>query len=492
MDESFETVIGLEIHVQLQTASKLFSRDAASFGAEPNTHISAVTLGYPGTLPVANRKALEYAVKMGLACHCRINRFNYFARKHYFYPDLPKGYQITQHTTPICTEGYLNISISEGEQKRIRINRIHLEEDAGKSIHPQLSHEEENQYSFIDFNRAGCPLIEIVTEPDLRSGEEAAALVAEIRKLVRYLGISDGNMEEGNLRCDANISVRKKGEEKMGTKVEVKNLNSLRFIRKAVEWESERMAELLRRGEAIRQETRSFDAVKGITFSIRVKEESDDYRYFIEPDIPPFFLPEKELDHIKKSIPALPEERKNLYVRQWQLPLYDADVITEERAFADYFEEVVRHFGHPPSPQLVKAAANWMMGPVKNRLNEDQKDISAFSVTPLALSKLIRMTEEGKISFSTASGPLLNLLIKHPGSDPQQLAVQQNLLQQSDRQMLERIADKILERFPEKVQQYRKGKKGLLDFFVGEMMKQTKGKADPRLSQEILVEKIKA
>ena len=313
--------MGLEVHAQLLTQSKLFCGDSIAFGAEPNTHVSPITLGHPGTLPKMNKKAIEYAIKMGLACHCTIEMQNYFARKNYFYPDLPKGYQVSQHTTPICAGGYVKIKTTGGE-KNIRLNRIHMEEDAGKSLH-----DVDDEYTCIDYNRAGTPLIEIVTEPDLRSAEEAFAYVTEIRKLVRYLEICDGNMEEGSLRCDANISVRKKGDTKLGTKVEVKNLNSIRNVKRAIEVEAKRLVDILESGGTITQQTRSFDANNGTTFAIRDKEDADDYRYFAEPDLTPFHLEEEFIEKIRRSIPALPEERIEKYTTKLKLSDYDLSLI---------------------------------------------------------------------------------------------------------------------------------------------------------------------
>ncbi|MGB2705154.1 MAG: Asp-tRNA(Asn)/Glu-tRNA(Gln) amidotransferase subunit GatB, partial [Chitinophagaceae bacterium] len=328
----YEIVVGLEVHAQLLTQSKLFCGDSIAFGAEPNTHVSPITLGHPGTLPKMNKKAIEYAIKMGLACHCTIEMQNYFARKNYFYPDLPKGYQVSQHTTPICAGGYVKIKTPGGE-KNIRLNRIHMEEDAGKSLH-----DVDDEYTCIDYNRAGTPLIEIVTEPDLRSAEEAFAYVTEIRKLVRYLEICDGNMEEGSLRCDANISVRKKGDTQLGTKVEVKNLNSIRNVKRAIEIEANRLVDILESGGTITQQTRSFDANNGTTFAIRDKEDADDYRYFAEPDLTPFHLEEEFIEKIRHSIPELPEQRIQRYTSALKLSDYDAGVLTEEKIFSNYFE----------------------------------------------------------------------------------------------------------------------------------------------------------
>src|SRR5882672_629464 len=354
--EAYEIVVGLEVHAQLLTQSKLFCGDSASFGAEPNTHISAITLGHPGTLPVLNKKAVEFAIKIGLACNCEIERKNYFARKNYFYPDLPKGYQISQHTTPICKGGFVKIRTAEGE-KQIELNRIHLEEDAGKSIH-----DIDPENTSLDYNRAGVALVEIVTEPCIRNGEEAYTYLTELRKLLRFLEICDGNMEEGSMRCDANVSIRKKGETKLGTKVEVKNLNSIRNVKRAIEYEAKRMIDEVESGEKIIQQTRSFDASTGTTFSMRSKEEANDYRYFTDPDLPPFHVTDVLLESVRETIPALPETLVIKYMSELKLPEYDARVICDDKETVEYFEELITITTN------YKAAANWLIGPVKSYL----------------------------------------------------------------------------------------------------------------------------
>lgn len=477
--DQYEVVIGLEVHAQLQTASKLFCGDSIAFGAEPNTHVSPITLAHPGTLPKMNRKAIEFAVKMGLACHCEIERYNYFARKNYFYPDLPKGYQVSQHTTPICKGGYITIKTPSG-QKDIRLNRIHMEEDAGKSIHDADEHN-----TCVDYNRAGTPLIEIVTEPDLRSGDEAFAYLSEIRKLVRYLEICDGNMEEGSLRCDANISVRRKGETTLGTKVEVKNLNSIRNVKRAIEAESLRLINIIENGEQVQQQTRSFDANTGTTFATRDKEDADDYRYFPEPDLTPFRLQDEFIEKIKRSIPALPEERIEKYTNAFGLSEYDAAVLTEEKNIADYFEAVTQHTTN------YKAAANWMLGPVKTWLNENGNDMQQFPLQPAALASLIALVDSGKVSHTIAASKIFHLLLNNPEQAPEQIAAAQNLLQESDSTAIQQLVEQVLAKFPDKVAEYKKGKKGLLSLFVGEVMKQSKGKADPKLTNQLLLEKLK-
>jgi aspartyl-tRNA(Asn)/glutamyl-tRNA(Gln) amidotransferase subunit B len=486
--DAYETVVGLEVHAQLATKSKLFCGDSIAFGAEPNTHVSPITLGHPGTLPKMNKAAVEYAIKMGLACHCEIEKQNYFARKNYFYPDLPKGYQVSQHTTPICKGGYVKIKVN-GTEKNVQLNRIHLEEDAGKSLH-----DVDELNTCIDYNRAGTPLIEIVTEPDLRSADEAFACVSEIRKLVRYLEICDGNMEEGSLRCDANISVRKKGDTKLGTRVEVKNLNSMRHVKKAIEFEAKRLIDLLESGEKIVQQTRSFDAGNGTTFSIRDKEDADDYRYFAEPDLTPFHLEDDFINKIRSSIPALQDERIKKYTTQYQLSEYNAMVLTEEKSFSDYFEQIISVLFSYPTQDGVeancKAAANWMLGPVKNWMNENAKEIEDFPIPAKSLAGIIKMIDENKISFSAASAKLFSQLLLTPGKEPEALAVELNLIQESDAESIEPMIEQVLLKYPDKVTEYKKGKKGLLGLFTGEVMKLSKGKADPKRTNELLLEKL--
>ena len=478
LQDKYETVVGLEVHAQLLTKTKLFSGDSAAYGGEPNTHISAVTLALPGTLPKLNRKAIEFAIQMGLACNCEIETVNYFARKHYFYPDLPKGYQITQHETPVCKGGSVTIKTSSGK-KQIRLNHIHLEEDAGKSMHDQ-----DDQYSNIDYNRAGVPLIEIVSEPDLRSGEEAYVFVTELRKLVRHLGICDGNMEEGSMRCDANISVRKKGESKLGTKVEVKNLNSIRNVKRAIELEAERMMKMLENGERINQETRSFDAEEGTSFSLRTKEEADDYRYFTDPDLPPFLVSEEWIEDIKNNMPELPEQIVSRYMQQYALSEYDAGQLAEDKATSKYFELVIQNINQP------KAAANWILGPIKSYLNENNIAIEKFVLPPSALAKMIELVENRVINFSVASSRLLPSLLEQPGKEPGVLLEEMNLSQVGDTEVVEQWVNAALSKMPEKVAEYKKGKKGLLGLFVGEVKKMSKGKADPKLVNDLLMEKL--
>lgn len=474
----YEAVIGLEVHAQLQTQSKLFSGDRASFGAEPNTHISPITLGHPGTLPKTNKKAVEYAIKMGLACHCKIEQDNYFARKNYFYPDLPKGYQVSQHTTPICKGGLVSIKTKDGK-KNVKLNRIHLEEDAGKSIH-----DADENYTCIDYNRAGVPLIEIVTEPDMHSAEEAFQYVTEIRKLVRWIGICDGNMEEGSLRCDANVSVRLRGESALGTKAEVKNLNSIRNVKKAIEYEIERMIAMVEKGEIITQQTRSFDADTDTTFALRDKEEANDYRYFPEPDLTPFHLTEQFILGIKASLPALPEE---LYVHYLSIGLseYDAGQLCDDKSTSDYFEQVI-HFS-----KNYKSIVNWMLGPLRQVVNENNYSFNDINLSPEALAGLISIVEEGKVNFSVASLKILRALLQNPEKNPLQIATELNVLQVHGSADIEAWVNEVLNKMPEKVTEYKKGKKGLIGLFIGEVKKVSKGKADPKIAAQIFEEKLK-
>jgi aspartyl-tRNA(Asn)/glutamyl-tRNA(Gln) amidotransferase subunit B len=476
--DAYEIVVGLEVHAQLSTRTKLFCGDSATFGGEPNTHVSPVTLGHPGALPRLNRTAVEFAIKMGLACHSEIERNNYFARKNYFYPDLPKGYQISQHTTPICIGGRVHIRTAAGERD-ILLNRIHLEEDAGKSLH-----EVDPGNTSIDLNRAGVPLIEIVTEPDLHNGEEASAYLTEIRKILRYLDICDGNMEEGSMRCDANVSVRRKGEKELGTKVEVKNLNSIRNVRRAIEFEAKRMIELVEQGISIQQQTRSFDATDGTTFALRSKEEANDYRYFADPDLPPFQVSDDFLSTIRASIPALPEELVTRYTDELQLSEYDARVISDDKETVDYFEALIKETTN------YKAAANWLLGPVRSGLNDQGLSLKDFPVAAPALARLIQLVEQGKLSFSIASSRIFPVLIKEPSREPLEIAMSLNLIQSSDAGEIVAWVEQALAKMPEKVTEYKKGKKGLIGLFVGEVKKISKGKADPKLTSQVLLEKL--
>ena len=473
----YEAVIGLEIHAQLSTESKLFCGDATRFGAAPNAHVSPITLGHPGTLPKTNTKAIEYAIKMGLACGCNIAQENYFARKNYFYPDLPKGYQISQHTTPICVGGNIVINTANGE-KSIQLNRIHLEEDAGKSIHDISPIN-----TLIDLNRAGTPLIELVTEPCIHSAEDAFLFVTEVRKLVRWLDVCDGNMEEGSLRCDANISIRLKGDPVLGTRVEVKNLNSIRNIKKAIEFEIERLIQLIETGGTIIQQTRSFDASNDTTFSIRDKEDANDYRYFPDPDLAPFHLTDEYIASIKAALPSLPNELKAAWKVAFGLSAYDTEQLCEHKGEADFFIKLTQQTKH------YKAAANWMIGPIRAYLNETALGYSDIEGSLPYLVELFNLVEAGQLNFSVASNKVFKAVMEQPQS-PSEYAKANNLIQTQSSESIANWIDEVLSANPEKVAEYKKGKRGLIGLFVGEVKKKSKGTADPQKTTQLLEQKL--
>lgn len=477
-NEKYQVVIGLEVHAQLLTQSKLFCGDSAAFGAAPNTHVSPITLAHPGTLPMMNKEAIEYAVKLGLALHCDIEQINYFARKNYFYPDLPKGYQVSQHTTPICKNGHVSIKV-DGTQRNIRLNRIHMEEDAGKSLH-----DVDDNFTAIDLNRAGVPLLEIVSEPDLHSSEEAFAYVTELRRLVRWLNICDGNMEEGSMRCDANISIRLQGETKLGTRVEVKNLNSIRNVKRAIDVEVLRLIDIVEKGEKVLQQTRSYDADTNTTFSLRSKEEADDYRYFADPDLTPFNITDAFLQRIKAELPALPEALEAKYKTEYHLPEYDAQVICGDKALVNFFEAIILHTTH------YKAAVNWLMGPIKSYLNENSIEIADFPLSPEKISALIQLIDDGKVNFSIAATKIFTQLLASPDKAPLQIATELNLLQESDSGSVAAWVEEVIAKMPDKVKEYKSGKKGLIGLFVGEVKKLSKGKADMTMVNKLLAEKL--
>jgi len=470
----YEAVIGLEVHAQLQTRSKLFAGDAAAFGADPNTHVSPITLGHPGTLPRMNKIAIEHAISMGLVCHCTIEKHNYFARKNYFYPDLPKGYQISQHTTPICSGGFVRINTSTG-QRDIQLTRIHMEEDAGKSIHDQ-----HDGLTVLDYNRAGVPLIEIVTDPVLHSAEEASAYLTQVRKLVRWIGICDGNMEEGSLRCDANISVSPRGSQFLGTRVEVKNLNSIRHLRHAIDIEINRLSAMCEKGETIVQETRSYDADRGITFSIRTKEDADDYRYFPEPDLAPFAFTDAFIDGIKDALPSLPDERAIQYVEAYGLTNYDAEQLTEDKALSDLFEKIAASTPHK------KNLANFLIGPLRAHLNLINGSWNDIAISSENWHQLLDLVAGGKLGFSVAAQKLLPIMLEDGKASPLALAAAMNLLQDAGDDAIVTWVQQVLDAMPDKVEEYRKGKKGLMGLFVGEVKKISKGKADPKITTDLL------
>lgn len=472
----YQPVIGLEIHAQLQTNSKIFASDSVLFGQNPNTLISPITLGHPGTLPKLNIRSVEFAIKMGLALGSKIAPWQNFDRKNYFYPDLPKGYQITQDKTPICLGGSIMVHLKSGD-KVLPFHHIHLEEDAGKSLH-----EGDNPFSFIDYNRAGTPLIEMVTEPALHSSEEAFAMVSEVRKLVRYLGICDGNMEEGSLRCDVNVSLRLKDSDILGTKVEIKNMNSLRNIQRAIEHEIIRQADLLNSGIQIIQETRTFDAHLGITNSMRVKESMNDYRYFPEPDLSPLEITEDWLAEIRASMPLLPWQQEKKLMEEYDLPAYDAHFLSESREMAMYFQTVSDYSKH------AKKISNWLMGPVKSHLNEHNLSIDQFVLSPENLAEVINLVEKGIISHNLAVQQLFPLCIENPKRSPSEIVAEQKWSQEQSGDELKTWVDLAIATYPEKVLEYKQGKKGLLALFIGEVMKRSKGTADPKKVNQMVNE----
>ena len=470
----YQVVVGLEVHVQLSTQSKIFSADAATYGQPPNTNISAITLGHPGTMPKLNRQAIEYAIRMGLACRCTIAQRTVFARKNYFYPDLPKGYQVMQDKTPICCGGEVTIVTSQGE-RQVALHHIHLEEDAGKSMH--LGQESE---TLVDLNRAGVALIEIVTEPALHSSEEASALLTEIRRMVRYLDICDGNMEEGSIRCDANVSVKLQEATELGKKVEVKNMNSIRNVQRAIDFEVQRQITQLEAGKEVVSETRTFDAARGTTASMRTKEELNDYRYFPEPDLSPLEVSDAWLADIRAAMPRLPHDYRRAFIEEYGLPAYDAEVLTDTKESAEYFEALCQHTTH------YKAASNWMMGPVRSFLNEGSAVLSDFPVSPPQLATLVDLVARNEVSFAVASQRLFPALLAAPQRPVRQIAQDLNLLQDSNVGSLQPLIDEVLSIFPDKVMAYQQGKKGLLGLFMGELMKRSQGKVNPKLANELL------
>jgi aspartyl-tRNA(Asn)/glutamyl-tRNA(Gln) amidotransferase subunit B len=485
MDDSirskYEVVIGLEVHAQMLTKSKAYSNDVNEFGAHPNTNISVISLGHPGTLPKMNKKTIEFAIKLGLACGCHIAPEQYFARKNYFYPDLPKGYQITQDKTPICTGGSVHIKLEDGSDKEIGITRIHMEEDAGKSIHDVDVFD-----TLVDLNRAGVPLLEIVSEPDMRSSQEAYNYLTEVRKLVRYLDICDGNMEEGSMRCDANISVMLKGAAEFGTKVEVKNMNSIRNVQRAIEFEVIRQIEALERGETLYMETRSFDALKNSTISMRSKEAANDYRYFPEPDLQPLVMDDKLIASIKAEMPALPRELFLKYTKELGLTEYDAFILTDNKGIALYYEALIA------LTKNYKAAANWMMGDIKSYLNEFGVDIEDFPLNPEKIIALINLIEQGKISSSVASQKIFPEMLKQIDKNPLELAESMNLIQDSNEDSILGFINEVIKQHPSEVERYKNGEKQLTGFLMGQLMKISKGKADPKAANELMRKTLEA
>lgn len=474
IQDKYEIVVGLEVHAQLLTESKMYASDRNSYGEAPNTNVSPLTLGHPGTLPVINQQAVEFAIRLGVALGCDIRRDMHFARKNYFYADLPKGYQITQDDTPICNGGSVFIKNAEGQEKEINLTRIHLEEDAGKSMHDQ-----DPVDTLIDLNRAGVPLVEIVSEPELRSGEEAYNYLSEIRRTLRYLGICDGNMEEGSMRCDANISVRPKGSAEFGTRTEVKNMNSMRNVQKAIAYEAQRQIEVIESGGTIDQETMNFDAVSGSTSSMRSKELAHDYRYFPEPDLQPLSLSEAQIDQVRASMPPLPRELFHKYTSEFGLSTYDANVIIDDKATALYFERIIAH------TKNYKAAVNWLTGDIRSHLNTNALRIEDLKLEPERVAGLIELIDDGSISYSVAAQKLFPLLLQNEGS-ARELAEKHELLHEENDDLINELTKAAMEKFPDKVAAYKAGNKGLLGLFMGEVMRNSKGKADPKKANQIV------
>ncbi len=473
----YEAVIGLEVHVQLQTKSKIFCGCPTAFGAEPNSQTCPVCTGMPGSLPVLNRRAVEYAIKLALAMNAKVADYCLFARKNYFYPDLPKGYQISQYELPLARDGWIDV-LTENGLRRVRIQRIHLEEDAGKLVHSEAS-----DFSYVDFNRCGIPLIEIVTAPDIRSPREAVGFLKALRTLLRYLEISDGDMEKGNLRCDANVSIRPKGAEYLGVRTEIKNMNSFRHVERALTYEIERQRRLLEQGENVVQETRLWDPEKGITLPMRTKEEAHDYRYFPDPDLVPLVVDQNWIEQIRGTLPELPLERMRRFCEQYGIPEYDAQVLTSSKAFSDFYERCVSLFPDP------KQVSNWMMGEVLRLLNESNKEPEECPLKPEDLAELLQLVKEGVISGKIAKEVLEEMF--YTGKKAKELVKEKGLEQISDEGLIRQIAQEILKNHPKEVEEYRKGKEKLLGFFVGEIMKATKGKANPQLANKVLKELLK-
>lgn len=477
----YEAVIGLEVHTELQTTTKIFCGCKTSFGAEPNTNVCPVCLGLPGVLPVLNKRVLEFAVRAGLALNCEISRFSKFDRKNYYYPDLPKNFQTSQFDLPICERGHLDIEVN-GEKKQIRITRAHMEEDAGKLVHHGTSITD-SDYSLVDYNRTGTPLLEIVTEPDMRSAKEAVAYLEKMRAILQYIGISDCRMEEGSLRCDANVSVRPVGQKELGTKAEIKNINSFKGVEKAIEYEALRQAEILEDGGKIIQETRTWDEKEGVTKSMRTKEEANDYRYFPEPDLAPFTVSEEYIEDIRKTLPELPDERRERYIANFGLSSTDAQYMTNDKDTSDYFEKVVAAGADP------KASVNWIMGEFASQLSNAGIEIAKAPVTPENLAKLLALIAKGTISGKIAKKVFAEMW--KDGADPEEIVKAQGLIQISDTGALKELVVKVIANNPKAVEDFKAGKKKAVGALVGQIMKETKGKANPKVINELLNDELK-
>lgn len=475
----YETVIGLEVHVELKTNTKIFCSCSTEFGAAPNSHVCPVCLGLPGVLPVLNRKVVEYGIKAALALNCRIAEFSKFDRKNYYYPDLPKNYQISQYDLPLATDGYLEIDV-DGRPKRIRIVRVHLEEDAGKLVHQGTI--STTTYSLVDYNRTGVPLIEIVSGPDLNSPEEARAYLEKLKAIIQYTGVSDCKMEEGSLRCDANVSVRPVGSREFGTKTEIKNMNSFKALQRALAYEVQRQIEVLEEGGRVVQETRTWDETKGITLPMRSKEEAHDYRYFPEPDLVPLVIEREWVEEIRASLPELPDQRKRRYIEEFKLPAYDAGVITASRELADFFEACVGFYPHP------KTVSNWVMGDLSRLLNASNMEVTECPVTPKQLAGLLELIDRGTISGKIAKVVFEEMFAT--GKDAEAIVREKGLVQITDESAIAAVVDEVIAANPKSVADYKKGKDRALGFLVGQVMKVTKGKANPQLVNRLLKERL--
>ncbi|MEA2016212.1 MAG: Asp-tRNA(Asn)/Glu-tRNA(Gln) amidotransferase subunit GatB [Actinomycetota bacterium] len=482
-ESKYESVIGLETHIELNTETKMFCGCRLSFGDEKNTHTCQVCLGHPGSLPVTNRKAVEYAAKIALALNCRINKYTIFHRKNYFYPDMPKNYQISQYDIPLGVEGHLDINMG-GYVRRVGITRVHMEEDTGKLLHTgSTGRISESEASAVDFNRAGTPLIEVVTEPDMRSPEEAREYMINLRNLILFLGVSDCSMEEGSMRCDANVSVKEKAAKKIGTKTEIKNLNSFRFLQRGLEYEVKRQVDVLESGGRVRQQTRHYDNRSGTTKTLRSKEEAHDYRYFPEPDLVPIYVEDKMIEEVKKTIPELPSEKAKRFESEYGLTGEDCVFLANNMDMADYFEESCRHYDNP------KNIANWIMGDFSALMNKNKvESIRKSKVSPKNLCKMLEIVDEGKISSKMAKSVFEEMF--ETGRDPGDIIESRGLKQISDEGLLGSVIDEVISENPEPVEQFRGGKEKALSFLVGKVMAKTKGKANPQLAVKIIKEKI--
>ena len=474
--KKYEVVIGLEVHAQLLTDTKMFCRCSTKFGSEPNSQTCPVCIGMPGVLPVMNRKAIEYAIRTGLATNCRIAPYSRFARKNYFYPDLPKNYQISQYELPLCEHGFVEIVV-DNEVKRIGITRIHMEEDAGKNIH-----EERGDHSFVDLNRTGVPLMEIVSEPDLRSPREASEYMKKLRAILRYLGVCDGNMEQGSLRCDANVSIRPVGQNELGTRSELKNINSFKFVEKALEYEIKRQVSVVEDGGRIIQETRLWDSAAGVTRSMRSKEEAHDYRYFPEPDLPPILVSQEWIAEIKANLPELPDEKRKRFIGQHGIPEYDAELLTSEKAIADWYEKAVEAGGQP------KVVSNWMMGDLMRLLNEENKSVDALLFGPAQMVGMLKLIDDGTISGKIAKTVFEEMY--RTGKNAGDIVKEKGLVQISDTSEIEMAVDDVLAKSASEVARFKAGDEKLMGFFVGQVMKATKGKANPKMLNDLLKKKL--